>query len=261
MARLGLDMAVERADLYEVTSRTFASLPTATSVLRILHDSGRRVGMSPTFFDRLRNIQHRLAEQGLIASHIGRRVGPDGIDALILGVWTDRAAIEAASGQLDAPAYLHEIEPWILGVTIEMYAALEIAPRLPMASGPPVMILDGSRRVVDLTPSAAATLGRPQEEAAGELIEELAAVDDREQAATWAALLEDSTLGDKTGVAAWSLGPEGHVMIRWRMRRDVPVPGRHTILVRRALEPEPTSEELDAALTEAFPRTEVPAGG
>jgi hypothetical protein len=45
----------------------------------------------------------------------------------------------------------------------------------------------------------------------------------------------------------------GSVIVHWRLRRDVPVRGRHTILVRRRREPEPTSDELDAALAEAFP--------
>jgi hypothetical protein len=43
------------------------------------------------------------------------------------------------------------------------------------------------------------------------------------------------------------------VMLRWRLRRNVPVRGRHTILVRRRHEPEPTPDELDDALAAAFP--------
>jgi hypothetical protein len=36
-------------------------------------------------------------------------------------------------------------------------------------------------------------------------------------------------------------------------RRDVPVPGRHAVLVRRVSEPVPTVADLDEALTIAFP--------
>jgi hypothetical protein len=45
------------------------------------------------------------------------------------------------------------------------------------------------------------------------------------------------------------------------LRRNVPVPGRHTILVRRSLDAEPSTEELDAALAEAFPRPTVRVAG
>jgi len=253
LSGLGLDIAVQQADSYEVVNRTFASLPTPLSVLRIVTMRIRPSGEG-AFFDRLRAIQQRLTEQGLIASHIARRVGSTGTEALILGVWIDRAVIEAASGRLEAPTYLHELEPWILDVSIEAYTALEIAPRLPMASGPPILILDGSRRVVDLTPAAAAILGRTQEDALDELVEELAGIDTADDAALWSSLLDDRAAGDKVGAAGWLLPPEGRVMIRWRLRRDVPVPGRHTILVHRSFDPEPTRDDLDAALDEAFPR-------
>ena len=125
------------------------------------------------FFDRLRTIQQRFSEQGLIASHIGRRVGPDGIDALVLGVWRDRATIEAATGRVDAPTYLDDIRPWIDDVADRDLRRARDRTRLPMSSGPPIMILDESRRVVDLTPAAAAMLGRTQDEAAGVLVEDL----------------------------------------------------------------------------------------
>jgi hypothetical protein len=41
-------------------------------------------------------------------------------------------------------------------------------------------------------------------------------------------------------------------MIRWRLARDRPAPGRHTLLVRRWHEPEPTAEDLDRAIADAF---------
>ena len=110
-----------------------------------------------------------------------------------------------------------------------------------------------ARRVVDLTPAAAATVARTQEEAVGMLIEELAASGDVGATATWARLLDDDETGDRAGRSAWSVPSGGSVIVHWRLRRDVPVRGRHTILVRRRLEPEPTSDELDAALAEAFP--------
>src|SRR5206468_532004 len=104
-------------------------------------------------------------------------------------------------------------------------------------------------------------LGRTQDEAAGVLIEDLAALERPDDAAQWAQLLEDGTGGEKAGATAWSLPPGGRVLIRWRLRRNVPVPGRHTILVRRSLDAEPSTQELDDALAEAFPRAAISSAG
>ena len=178
-----------------------------------------------------------------------------GIEVLIVGVWIDRAAIDLATlGRPDRPVFPDEIDPLIETSSVEMYDALEIAPRLPLSSGPPILILDGSRRVVDLTPAAAAILGRTQDEALGMLVEDIADSRDRDGAIFWGRLLHD-VRGDAeaAGEAAWVVPSGGHVMIRWLLRRDVPVRGRHTILVRRRQEPEPTIDELEAALAEAFP--------
>jgi PAS domain-containing protein len=251
--RLGLDVDIERAESYEVMSRTFGSLPTPRSILRVVA-MGARASAEAALFEHLRDIQHRLTERGLIASHVARRVAPDGIEAIVVGVWSDHSAIEAATGgRIDRPAFADELAPWVESTTIDTYEALELAPRLPMTSGPPILILDGSRRVVDLTPAAAATVARTQEEAVGMLIEELAASDDADATATWLRLLDDDETGDRAGRSAWAVPSGGSVIVHWRLRRDVPVRGRHTILVRRRREPEPTSDELDAALAEAFP--------
>jgi PAS domain-containing protein len=251
--RLGITIDIERADTYEVVNRTFGSLPTPTAVLRILTLRARATGEA-TLFERLRDIQTRLTAHGLIASHIARRVGRAGIEALVVSVWSDDAAIEAATtGRTDRPAYAEELEPWIDSVTIDVYEAMEIAPKLPMSSGPPILILDGSRRIVDLTPAAAAVLGQTQDEAVGMSIEALAGPGNEAASERWLRSREDGDAADEVGDAAWPLSPGGQVMIRWRLRRDVPVPGRHTVLVRRRHEPEPTSEALDAALIEAFP--------
>ena len=124
--------------------------------------------------------------------------------------------------------------------------------------GPRILVLDGSRRIVDLTPAAAAILGRTQDESVGMLVEDVAADGDRDGAMRWSRLLDASrTDAHLTGEAAWLVPSGGHVMIRWLLRRDVPVRGRHTILVRRRQDPEPTAAELDAALADAFPVRET----
>ena len=255
---LGLAVETEGGESYEVISRTFGSLPVPNSVLRIVTMTARG-SAEATLFDRLREIQRWLTDHGLIASHVARRVIATGIEVAIVGVWIDHTAIHAATqGRPERSVFPDEIEPLIESSTVEMYDALEIAPRLPMSSGPPILVLDGSRRIVDLTPAAAAILGRTQDEAVGMLVEDIAADGDRDGAMRWSGLLDASrTDAHVTGEAAWLVPSGGHVMIRWLLRRDVPVRGRHTILVRRRQDPEPTAAELDAALADAFPVRET----
>ena len=248
--RLDLSVAADRGESYEVMSRTFGSLPTPTSVLRVLTMTASARAES-SLFERLREVQRRLTDHGLIASHIGRRVTDQGIEVLVVGVWVDRGAVEVATGgRLDRSAFSDEIDPWIESVTATTYDALEIAPRLPMASGPSLIVLDGFRRVVDLTPAGAAAIGRTQDEAIGSFVEDLAAPDNRLAGEQWRHWLEESEVAGET---AWSVPSGGHVMVRWRLRRDAPVHGRHAVLIRRRHEPEPTADQMDDALAEAFP--------
>ena len=252
--RLGLGVETQGGVSYEVISRTFGSLPAPTSVLRIVTLEARE-SVEGQLFERLRDIQRWLTDHGLIASHVARRVVPSGIEVLVVGVWVNRTAIELATlGQPDRSVFPDEIDPLIESCSVEMYDALEIAPRLPLSSGPPILILDGSRRLVDLTPAAAAMLGRTQDEALGMLVEDIAASGDRDGAFQWSRLIHDVRDDvPAAGEAAWVVPSGGHVMIRWLLRRNAPVQGRHTILVRRRTDAEPTSAELEAALAEAFP--------
>src|SRR6187200_1504509 len=55
---LGLDIAVESAESYELMSRTFGSLPTPSSILRVITIRARQPG-DATLFERLREIQER----------------------------------------------------------------------------------------------------------------------------------------------------------------------------------------------------------
>ena len=248
--RLALSVAADHVESYEVMSRTFGSLPTPTSVLRVLTMTATSRAES-SLFERLREVQRRLTDHGLIASHIGRRVTDEGIEVLVVGVWVDRRAVEVVTGgRLDKTAFSDEIDPWIETVTASTFDALEIAPRLPMAAGPSILVLDDVRRVVDLTPAGAAAIGRTQDEAIGSLVEDLAAPENRLAGEQWSHWLEEA---EAAGETAWAVPSGGHVMVRWRLRRDAPVRGRHALLIRRRHEPEPTTGEMDAALAEAFP--------
>jgi PAS domain-containing protein len=248
--RLALSVAADRVESYEVMSRTFGALPTPTSVLRVLTMTAS-ARAEASLFERLRDVQRRLTDHGLIASHIGRRVTDEGIEVLVVGVWVDRGAVEVATGgRLDRSAFSDEIDPWIETVTATTFDALEIAPRLPMASGPSILVLDDFRRVVDLTPAGAAAIGRTQDEAIGSFVEDLAAPDNRLAREQWSRWLQEA---EAAGETAWAVPSGGHVMVRWRLRRNAPVHGRHALLIRRRNEPEPTTGEMDDALAEAFP--------
>jgi PAS domain-containing protein len=245
--RLGIDMEASHAESYELMSRTFGSLPTPTSILRIVTVRARRSGEAD-LFDRLRAIQERLTGRGLVASQVARRVSPDGVEAIVCGLWRDDAAVaEATSGDPSRPAFADEIAPWIESVAVTPYRAIEVAPHLPMASGPPIAILDDQGRVVDLTPSAAATLGRTQADAVGMLVSDLIG-----DAAGWNALFEGTSAADVAGRSAAPL-LSGSVRIHWRLRRHMPVEHRHVLIVRREHEPEISAEDIDAAVAEAFP--------
>ncbi|MFL5675684.1 MAG: hypothetical protein ACJ779_11805 [Chloroflexota bacterium] len=245
--RLGLDVVVTGAESFELTSRTFGALPATSSLLRILSLRVRSPG-DAELFDRLRNVQERLTGLGLVASQVARRVTPEGIEAVVVGLWRDQAAIdEATRGELDRPAFADEIEPWIESATVTPYRAIEIAPHLPMGSGPPILVLDDDGRVVDLTPAAAASLGRTQGEAVGLTIFEVTGGVDG-----WLSLLASDDPDDEAGRSASPL-VSGTVRIHWRLRRHVPVEHRHLLLVRREHEPAITSDDIDAAVADAFP--------
>lgn len=50
-------------------------------------------------------------------------------------------------------------------------------------------------------------------------------------------------------------GLESVVILRCAARRDVPIPGRHAVLVRRRQDPMPTEDDFDAAIADAFSRS------
>ena len=55
------------------------------------------------------------------------------------------------------------------------------------------------------------------------------------------------------GEASWDVPEIGSVLVRYLARRDVPIVGRHTVVVHRRHDPPPTADDLERALAEAFP--------
>jgi hypothetical protein len=254
--RLDLAFEIERTDYYEVVGRRFAALPpTESALLRILtvtagpNEEARLV-------ETLRAHQSRLVELGLVASNVGRRIVEGGqVEAVHVSVWPDRAAIRAATGDRpEAPLFMLDLEPWLDRVHLEMLDGIEIAPRIPALSGPPLLILDDRLHIVDLTGSAAAMLGMPADEMVGQRVDALVAGDpgggDGAGGATvWQAMLANGTCEGEVG---WAVPDIGAVVIRFVARRDTPVAGRHAVLVRRHSDPPPTFEDLDAVISASF---------
>ena len=258
--RLDLPIAVLATDRYDIVGRTFAALPPeSTAYLRILSVSAP-ASEADLLVGTLRAQQPRLADLGIIASHVGRRPLVDGsVEAVHVSVWPDRAALRAATqGSVDQPIFAGELEPWRDATRVEMYDAIEIAPRLPRGSGPPLVIFDEDRWIVDVTAAASAVLGVPPGELVGRRLDELARPGDAGLSEVWQRLLATGTV---TGGWTWAVSDIGAVMVNVSAGRDIPVPGRHALLVRRKHDPAPTPADLEAALAEAFPRTAARTGG
>ena len=249
--RLRLPFAVETTDYFEIVDRTFAALPQdALSLLRILRVRARSSEES-RLIATLRDQQQRFVDLGLIATHLGRRITPEGqVEAVGVRVWPDLEAIRVATGDRpELPLFADELAEWQDTLTLDQYDGVEILPRLPDALGPPMVVLDGDWRIVDVTPTAAALLGLPAADLVGRratLVEEGAT-----NGADWVTTL--ATEGMANGAGAWHVPEVGEVLIRFIARRDVPIPGRHAVVVARWQDPPPTVADLDRAIAEAFP--------
>jgi len=250
--RLALPFDVERADHYELVSRTFAALPPESiALVRILRVRARRHDEA-RLVDLLRTQKARLVDLGLVASHVGRRVTSDGgVEAVTVSVWPDRATIRAATGgRPDRPVFAEELAEWRDRLEIDAFDGIEVTPRLPTVSGPPLLILDEQLRIVDLTAAAAAMLGLPTADLVGQRADVLfRPADDPSAAEAWPSLFAEGALA---GEAAWEVPEIGSVLVRYLARRDVPIAGRHSVVVHRWHDPPPTGDDLDRALREAF---------
>ena len=63
--------------------------------------------------------------------------------------------------------------------------------------------------------------------------------------------------GRVSGEGPWLVPDAGAVFIHFIAERDVPIAGRHTVLVHRWHEPIPTADDLEMALAQAFPSRSV----
>jgi PAS domain-containing protein len=253
--RLKLPFELVEALHYEIVGRTFAALPPEEAAYLRLLTVRARPNEEARLIETLRAQQPKFVDLGLVASHLGRRVVGQECEAVTVGVWPDRATIrKATAGRPERPLYEQDLVDWSDRIHLETYDGIEIAPRLPAASGPPIYVIDEDLRIVDITAGAAATIGWPSEDLVGKSVLDISLADEDVRAAPWETLLQD---GRVSGEGPWLVPDEGAVFIRFIAQRDVPIVGRHTVLVRRWHEPIPTAADLETALAEAFPTRSV----
>lgn len=237
---------------FELMDRAFGGLPPdAVALLRIVTIRAR-INEEARLLEILRGRQPRMIDRGLVGSQLGRRVIAGGeVEALVAALWPHRSTIVEATGRDDLTALpdADDLAEWGDRMAIDAYDAIEIAPHLPAPSGPPLFIIDGELRIVDITATAAAILGMPAAEMVGTRVADMALMTERDRQVTWERLLREGTAEGET---AWRVPDTGAVQLRFVARRDVPIAGRHAVLVRRRLEPPPTLADLDAAVAEAF---------
>jgi PAS domain-containing protein len=252
--RLRLSLVIDRAVHYEIVGRTFAALPPETSAYVRIVTVRARPNEEARLLETLRNWHPRLVEMGMVASHLGRRVVAGECEAVTVGVWPDRATIRAATGGgPERPLFEQELSHWADTLRLETYDGIEIAPRLPPASGPPIFVMDDDLRIVDVTASAAAAVGWEAIDLVGQTLNQLTRTDPDVFTQNLGSLRRD---GFVAGEAKWHVPDAGEVLLRYVVRKDEPIPGRHTVLVHRWNESVPTAADLDAALDAAFPDRE-----
>jgi PAS domain-containing protein len=249
--RLQLPLQVDQAIHYEIVGRTFAALPPVdTAYLRILTVQSRP-NEEARLIETLRGQQRRFVDLGLVASHLGRRVVGRECEAVTVGVWPDRATIrQATGGGAERPLFEQDLADWVGRLHLETYDGIEIAPRLPAVSGPPIFVIDEDLRIVDITGGAAATIGWPAEDLVGTSLPDITLADPGTRGEPWERLLQH---GRVSGERSFLVPDAGAVFLRIIAKRDVPIVGRHTVLVHRWHEDPPTIEDLERALDEAFP--------
>ena len=249
--RLQLPLEVDDAVHYEIVGRTFAALPPDhAAYLRILTVRSRP-NQEARLIETLRHQQRRFVDLGLVASHLGRRVIDRECEAVTVGVWPDRATIrQATGGRPERPLFEQDLADWRDRLHLDTYDGIEIAPRLPAASGPPILVIDEDLRIVDITAGAAATIGWPAEDLVGKSVLDITLDEPDVRAVPWERLLNE---GRVHGEGSWLVPDAGAVFIRYIAKRDVPIVGRHTILVHRWHEEPPTQHDLERAVHVAFP--------
>jgi PAS domain-containing protein len=248
--RLHLPFSVLQAAHYEIVGRAFAALPPVGSVYLRMTSFRAGPNEEARLIETLRIRQRRLVELGLVASHVGRRVVGGECEAITIGVWPDRTTVGELGGAWEQPMFQSEIAHWADRMRFDTFDGIEIAPRLPDLSGPPLFVMDGELRIVDVTATAAATLGWTSVDLVGQSVPIISRTDPTVFERNRRQLVEQ---GWVVGEGSWVVPEAGEVFVRYVAARDRPIPGRHAVVVRRWNEPPPTFDDLEVALRAAFP--------
>ena len=220
---------------YEIVGRTFAALPPEQAAYLRLLTVRARPNEEARLIETLRAQQPKFVDLGLVASHLGRRVVGQECEAVTVGVWPDRATIrKATGGRPERPLLRRTWSTGRTGLHLDTYDGIEIAPRLPAASGPPIYVIDEDLRIVDITAAAAATIGWPSEDLVGKSVLDISLADPDVRAEPWETLIQH---GRVSGEGPWLVPDAGAVFIRYHRPAGRADRGRHTVLVHRWHEP------------------------
>ena len=222
--------------------------PAAASVLRTLRVQ-LAPGAEPEFLRRAVPLRDEaLAAGDIVLSQLGRRNGPDGPVLLFVNTWRDEAALGRQAGPLLLFAWNDLPRELVRGkVEIDTFAVWPVRILRLTPDGPPVVVTDDGGRIVDVTPAACALLGLSSWDLLDRRLADLGGRDHD------AALLPSGRLVLPR--------PEGgSVVVQVRGAWNLPVPGRHALLLRPATEEMPSDSDVQAAIDRAFLSDARPVG-
>lgn len=228
---------VEDFELVDQLASSFE--PAAAAVLRLV-----RLPARPGCEQELREVVEspREAWSGsgdLAVTQVLRRDEPDGPTLLIVAAWRDAASLmrlRGGPGAAVAPANLLRSPATSDTFDLLPVSALRLAP-----TGPAVLVSDDQGRVVDVTPAAAALLGRDMWDIVATTI--------------------DVVLPGREGLLRAPRPEGGAVLVQAVAAANTPAPGRHATVLARATEPPLTDADVRRAIEAAYRRMGDGGGG
>jgi PAS domain-containing protein len=189
-------------------------------------------------------VRARLVESGLLAvSQLGRRDGPEGPSALVVNVWRHPAmggAPEPWNGLLGAgvPRGFLRADPAEETYPLRPTTILRLAP-----GGPAILIADEVGRIVDATPAASSLLAADVWDVLDRRLQDL--------------IVEPPVPvvpGRLQGIHRFRRPEGGTVLLRVRAAGNVPVPGRHALMLVPGSDPPPSGADLEASIAASYRR-------
>jgi PAS domain-containing protein len=200
--------------------------------------------------DMIRSVRPELDVAGVVGLHVGRRVTGSTTELIVLALWRDRRSLRRFAetrprGMID-PAFLGQLARW----SFETYDCITPARILVPDSGPAVLVADGQRRYVDVSPGVESVVGVPGEFLLRRTVDELTPPENRDAVATaW-----ESFLAEGTQEGTYTLlRPDGvRLVVRFRAAANQPEPGLYATVLERPDQPGDSRPVADI-VREAFP--------